>query len=387
MTDAVVKGKTLSEPADRPNSITAGLRVADVSKRFGRFQALDSVSFEVPPGKVCTLLGPSGCGKTTMLRLLAGLERPDSGQIEINSQVVSSDRLFVPPESRRIGFVFQSYALWPHMTVYDHVAYPLRAQRFPRAQVRGMVERTIELVGLTREARRFPSELSGGQQQRVALARALVVEPTVLLLDEPLSNLDAALRQQMRVELLELHRRVQVTAIYVTHDQTEAMALSDMVIVMDAGHIIESGAPRAIYDYPQTAHTASFVGSANLLEGVILTPEGRYFSVRLTDGTVVQATSSTKHLRGAQVTVAIKPEDVLLLGPEDQTRRQVGGHVLTSVYLGTHVLLRVSAAGQELRVNVDKSTLLSPGEQVVMHLPPDRSFIFARDALAAAGNK
>jgi iron(III) transport system ATP-binding protein len=359
------------------------VRVANIAKRFGRHEALKGVSFDVPRGTFCTLLGPSGCGKTTMLRLLAGLDRPDSGEIVINSRVVTSDRLFIPPESRRVGFVFQSYALWPHMTVYDHVAYPLRAQRFQRSGIRRAVMRTIDTVGLTNEVMRYPSELSGGQQQRVALARALVNEPTILLLDEPLSNLDARLREQMRLELHELHRRVGVTAIYVTHDQTEAMALSDMVIVMQSGRIIETGAPRAIYDRPRTTYAAAFVGSANLLSGVVI-KAGHTPSVRLADGTIIDGTSGSEAIsQGESVVVAIKPEDLALF-EAGETTQHVSGEVQTVTYLGAHVVLRVATLGQEIRVQLDKASLIASGETIALALRPDHVHVLPVSDLPTA---
>src|SRR5487761_1163298 len=226
------------------------IEVTGLRKAFGSTAAVDTISFTVPDGTFTTLLGPSGCGKTTTLRMLAGLERPDGGEIRIGDSVVfsSESKKFVPVESRNVGIVFQSYALWPHMNVFDHVAYPLRVRRKRPEDIRRRVRSALELVGLADHMDRYPSEVSGGQQQRVALARALVLDPAVLLLDEPLSNLDAALRTSMRAELSRLHRETGVTTVYVTHDQSEALNLSDQILLMQTGEIVERGSPTEIYE-------------------------------------------------------------------------------------------------------------------------------------------
>jgi iron(III) transport system ATP-binding protein len=248
------------------------LRVTGLKKQFeadrgASVAAVDNVSFEVETGKLLTLLGPSGCGKTTTLRSIAGLEEPDEGEIQIGSSVVFSAtrRFSLPPNRRRVGMVFQSYAIWPHMTVFQNVAYPLEGSGVPKREVRKRVEHVLALVGLEAFIERPAPLLSGGQQQRVALARALVAEPEVLLLDEPLSNLDAQLREQMRAELRALQQRVGLTAVYVTHDQIEALAISDVVAVMSAGRLIEFGPPHKIYDSPKTRFAAEFIGAGNVV--------------------------------------------------------------------------------------------------------------------------
>lgn len=243
----------------------------DVSKTFhtreGSVAAIDGLDFEVTAGQFFTLVGPSGCGKTTTMRMLAGLETPDSGRISINGETVfcSADRINVPTHRRKISMVFQSYAIWPHMTVFNNVAYPLRVKRVKKAEIAERVERVLDLVGMEAMGPRQATTLSGGQQQRVAAARALVADPQVLLLDEPLSNLDAQLRSHMRLELKDLQHRLGITTVYVTHDQQEALAMSDELCVMNRGTIAQRGTPADIYQYPTNRFTAEFIGSTNLL--------------------------------------------------------------------------------------------------------------------------
>jgi iron(III) transport system ATP-binding protein len=245
------------------------IEVRDLVVRYGEAAAVDGVSFTVGRGEHVTLLGPSGCGKTTTLRAIAGLETPSGGSIHINGQTMYSaaERRNVPTEKRAVSMVFQSYAVWPHMSVFDNVAYGLRVRKLPRADVAAQAERALDLVQMRQYAERSASLLSGGQQQRVALARAIAFSPSVLLFDEPLSNLDAKLRAEMRVELRELQRRLGVTSVYVTHDQEEALAISDRVIVMHVGGIEQIGTPEDIYHRPKTRFVADFVGSANLIAG------------------------------------------------------------------------------------------------------------------------
>src|SRR5579872_1593342 len=250
------------------------LHVTDLEKRFSMrdsdvVRALDGVTFTVPEGSLFTLLGASGSGKTTTLRSVAGLERPDAGLIEIGDVAVfdGSRALFVPPNKRDLGMVFQSYAIWPHMTVFDNVAFPLRVKRKGRAEIRDAVERTLTLMNMEHLAKRSATLLSGGQQQRLALARAIVGSPRLLLLDEPLSNLDAKLRERMRFELKRLQVETGITTVYVTHDQMEALALSDEIALMHEGRIVQQGSPAQIYHAPASAYVADFIGSTNLLQG------------------------------------------------------------------------------------------------------------------------
>jgi ABC-type Fe3+/spermidine/putrescine transport system ATPase subunit len=251
------------------------LKVQGLIKAFKEVRALDNVSFEFEKG-ILSFLGPSGCGKTTLLRSIAGLEVPDAGAISIADQVQTSveDGILVPPYARKIGFVFQNYALWPHMTVYSNVAFGLKLRKLKKEEINQKVLSALELVGLQGREERYPSQLSGGQQQRVALARSLALEPRLILLDEPLSNLDAKLREEMRVEIRKLIKKVGISALYVTHDQEEAFTISDAVIVMEAGKILQYAAPDDIYNHPAHSFVASFIGHAMLMDAKIVTVEG-----------------------------------------------------------------------------------------------------------------
>jgi iron(III) transport system ATP-binding protein len=289
--------------------VVGRIEVRDLVVRYGDAAAVDGVSFTVGRGEHVTLLGPSGCGKTTTLRAIAGLETPTAGSIHINGQTMYSaaERRNVPTEKRAVSMVFQSYAVWPHMSVFDNVAYGLRVRKLPRAEVAAQAERALDLVQMRQYAERSASLLSGGQQQRVALARAIAFSPSVLLFDEPLSNLDAKLRAEMRVELRELQRRLGVTSVYVTHDQEEALAISDRVIVMHVGGIEQIGTPEDIYHRPKTRFVADFVGSANLIAGRIAgTADGNgHIRFESTGGLMLEACAAHRP-RGNEDTVAVR---------------------------------------------------------------------------------
>ena len=252
----------------------AFIEISAISKSFGSFQALHDISLSVAEQEFVTFLGPSGCGKTTMLRTLAGFHAPDSGTIHVADRLMSSPQAIVQPEMRRMGMVFQNYAVWPHMSVFDNVAFGLSVTRVPRAEIGTRVARMLEAVGLQGLERRHPGQLSGGQLQRVALARSLVVEPSILLLDEPLSNLDAKLRERMRAEIKTLQRRTGITFIYVTHDQAEALALSDRIVVFNKGVVQQVGTPRDVYERPANLFVADFMGLVNKLSGTIVGRNG-----------------------------------------------------------------------------------------------------------------
>src|SRR5438067_4317000 len=290
-----------------------GLCTDYLGERGQAIRATNDVSFDVPPGKLFTLLGPSGCGTTTTLRSIAGLERPRPGEIAVGGELVFSSQknLFVPPNARGLGMVFQSYAIWPHMTVYENAAFPLRVGRrkFSRREIDERVNRVLATVDLSEMAQREATKLSGGQQQRLALARALVMEPRLLLLDEPLSNLDAKLRERMRFELKRLQRELGVTTVYVTHDQAEALALSHEVAVMNEGRIVQIGSPRAIYERPKNRFVAEFIGSSNFLEAIVLGADNRpgLWRVRASFGDLV-AQSERVLAPGASVTLSVRPE-------------------------------------------------------------------------------
>ena len=243
------------------------LKLSGVSKRYGDFFAVDSIDLELQNGEFVSLLGPSGCGKTTTLRMIAGFVDPTAGIIEMDGQVLSSPAGWIPPDRRQMSMIFQSYAIWPNMTVQQNVAFGLELRRMPNAEVKRRVGEMLEVVHMNHLADRYPAELSGGQQQRVALARAIVIRPSVLLLDEPLSNLDATLREEMRFEIRRLHDEFRVTTVYVTHDQAEAMVTSDRIAVMNHGRIEQVDHPRALYNKPTTRFVAGFIGRTNFIEG------------------------------------------------------------------------------------------------------------------------
>ena len=326
-------------------SSTVGVRISGLSKSYGNVLAVDDITLDVPAGEFVTLLGPSGCGKTTTLRSIAGLEEPDVGTIEIGDQVVFDAGATVPVHERRLGMVFQSYAVWPHMTVRANVRFPLRMQGTPRAKQKAIVNETLERVGLAEFADRYPGELSGGQQQRVALARALASQPAVILYDEPLSNLDAALREQMRMELRALHRNLGTTAIYVTHDQQEALVLSDRVCLMNDGKIVQIGTPSEIYESPSGTFASDFLGTSNLWE--VASVDGD--AVTLRAGQVVFASGPGRPGPGEPVEacrVAVRPHQVRLstedAPAEDDARNRFTGEVRDATYLGDRIRYSVA---------------------------------------------
>src|SRR3954471_14617763 len=289
----------------------AKLSVEDLVVAYGSVKAVRNVTFTVEDGEFVSLLGPSGCGKTTTLRCIAGLEESSAGTIRIGEEIVAADGRDVPPERRGINMVFQSYAVWPHMTVFENVAYGLRTRRESAATIDARVSETLNIVGLEGYASRYGTELSGGQQQRVALARAVVTSPRLLLIDEPLSNLDAGLRDRMRFELVELQRRLGQTSLYVTHDQSEAMLMSDRIILMKDGEMIQSGSPRDLYDRPATRFAAEFIGNANILEGAVVHSGDRGCAiVALTDGVTVEGRFSwpERMRRSGSVLVCVRAE-------------------------------------------------------------------------------
>src|SRR6202000_3434082 len=336
----------------------SGVWLKKVSRHFGDFIAVDDVDLRVAQGEFVTLLGPSGCGKTTTLRMVAGLEQNTGGRISIDSEVVSdaASRLFVPSERRRLGMVFQSYAIWPHMTVFENVAYPLRVRRRPAAEIRDLVMKTLRLVEMENFAERPAPALSGGQQQRVAIARALVFEPKVLLLDEPLSNLDAKLRLQMGDEFRSIQKRLGMTTLYVTHDQAEAMALSDRVVVMDRGRIQQVGAPEEIYRYPANRTVAGFFGAPNLLTASVEAC-ARIDGARLRldvagRGWRGQCEAAAEVPAGRAVTVMVRPEDISISpGGADDGGLRWSGRIAHTIFRGATRSIFVET--EQGRLNVD----------------------------------
>jgi len=346
----------------------------NVSRAFDKVLAVDRINLKVEAGEFVTLLGPSGCGKTTTLRMIAGLEENTIGRITIGDKVVSDAErsLFVAAERRRLGMVFQSYAIWPHMTVFDNVAYPLRIRRRPAAEIRERVLATLALVEMEKFAARPAPALSGGQQQRVAIARALVFEPEVLLLDEPLSNLDARLRTQMGDEFRKLQRRLGITSLYVTHDQEEAMALSDRVVVMEAGRILQVGTPEEIYQRPKSRSVAAFFGSPNLLDAEVTACQPA------NDGTFHldvsgqdwrgRCAAPSRVAPGARVGVLVRPESIALGGNGNLPRDALSwtGRVKEMVFRGSHRSIQVETSSQILRVEAPSQYSVAVGEAVTL---------------------
>ena len=320
-------------------SVASSVRFERVSKAFGSVVAVREVSFEIEAGNLVTLLGPSGCGKTTTLRMIAGLELPSSGRISIGAQEVTH----LPATSRDVAMVFQSYALFPHMSVIENVAYGLTVSGMRRADAHGRAEQALALVGLAGFGSRLPSELSGGQQQRVAVARAVVLEPQVLLFDEPLSNLDAKLRRHVREEIRDLQRQLGITAVYVTHDQAEALAISDRVIVMSNAAIAQEGSPRELYEEPADRFVADFIGDANIVEVEIVAVAGDAAEVRLGTATIRLA---RRNLAPGAALLAIRPASLLLSA--SAADGVLEGEVLKASYLGSHVEYEVATPIGEL---------------------------------------
>ena len=321
----------------------ASVNIQSVTKAFGPAVVLDKFDATFKNGEFITLLGPSGCGKTTMLRIIAGFEKPTDGTVLFDEKVVSSGKVFLPPEKRDIGMVFQSYAVWPHMTVYDNVAYPLQIKKVDKAEIKKKVDHVLAAVHLTQYAERIPSQLSGGQQQRVALARALVASPALLLLDEPLSNLDAKLRESMRFEIKEIQKEYGITVVYVTHDQTEAMAMSDRIVVINRGVIQQIGTPKQIYMEPANPFVADFVGKIEFLEGEV---KG--------DAIVLDGCGQKLPYDGplsGKVLVGIRPEQLRFAR---EGEGELIGVIKSHFYLGNENDCRVElGAGKEVRIIAD----------------------------------
>jgi spermidine/putrescine transport system ATP-binding protein len=321
------------------------LEIRNVTRRFGDFTAVDRVSLTIEAGEFFTLLGPSGCGKTTLLRMIAGFDLPDDGSILLNG----TDLANRPPEDRPVRTVFQSYALFPHMTVEGNVAFPLKMAKTPSSQIAAKVAEALEDVRLTGFGKRYPHELSGGQKQRVAIARALVTHPTVLLLDEPLAALDAKLREDMQIELINLQKEVGITFVYVTHDQTEALALSHRIAVMNAGHVEQEDEPSRIYGFPRTRFVADFIGHCNLLSGPVTANAGGIVTIDVPGLGPVRVAVDTALGVGSPGTVALRPEKIRIgtAAPADTPANQYGGTVAEMLYMGDVTVYIVDTPGGE----------------------------------------
>jgi iron(III) transport system ATP-binding protein len=349
-------------------------------------KAAQDVTFDVADGKFFTLLGPSGCGKTTTLRSIAGLERPVSGEIVVDGLTVfsSRQRVFLPPNKRRFGMVFQSYAIWPHMNVFQNVSFPLEVAegRLPKEEIRARVMRVLAAVALDHLAEREATKLSGGQQQRLALARALVMEPKLLLLDEPLSNLDAKLREKMRFELKRMQSEFKITTIYVTHDQSEALALSDEIAVMNEGRIVQLARPREIYERPLTKFVADFIGTTNFLDGKVIGGGAgeTFWSVDTRIG-VLKVRSERPLPLGSSISVSIRPEDVHLSDAERpaESVNSTEAMIEQVVFLGEHMDLKLRLGEQEILARGHPSMNAAPGRRIHMWLNPDKCIAVAAE--------
>jgi len=350
------------------------LEIQNVTRRFGSFTAVDQVSLAIETGEFFTLLGPSGCGKTTLLRMIAGFDLPDGGSILLEG----TDLVDLPPERRPVRTVFQSYALFPHMSVEKNIAFPLVMAKTAPGEVAGKVEAALEDVRLTGFGKRFPHELSGGQKQRVAIGRALITHPRVLLLDEPLAALDAKLREEMQIELINLQKEVGITFVYVTHDQTEALALSHRIAVMNAGRVEQVDTPSRIYSFPRTRFVADFIGTCNLLDGSVSARADGLVSIDVSGlGKVVVDDDGAK--AGSSGSIALRPEKIRIAAPatESAWANRFEGHVTDLLYLGDVTVYKVSTAGgaklEALMANSSAGTtrFFEVGDGVSLSWPAD----------------
>ena len=342
--------------------MSTNLSIRRLYKSYGPVVAVHGVDLEIQEGELVVLLGPSGCGKTTTLRCIAGLEDITDGQILMGDTIVSQKGRSLPPERREIGMVFQSYAIWPHMTVTENVAFGLKLKKLPQSEIKSKVDAALELVGLTGYSGRHVSQLSGGQQQRVALARAMALEPRILLFDEPLSNLDAKLREKMRFELRQIQQRLGITSVYVTHDQQEAMVIADRIVLMRNGVIEQMGTPTDLYHKPRTRFAAEFVGLANIYEA-----NARGSEVQIDGGPVLTAASGPS----GQVEVIFRPEQVRVSESEPEGANAFRAKVKESYFLGNVTDLMLTVEGIDIRAQLSPAKLYAPGSDLWVQIPPE----------------
>ena len=345
------------------------LELNGLTKRYGALTVVNDISLAIEKGQLVCLLGPSGCGKTTTLRLIAGFLEPSAGEIRVGDARVSHPEHTEPPERRKMSMIFQSYALWPHMTVFENIAYGLRLRGLAKSEIQQRADTILTATKLTSLADRYPGNLSGGQQQRVSLARALVIEPEILLLDEPLSNLDANLREEMRFEIRRLHDKYRYTTVYVTHDQSEAMTTADVIVVMNQGLIEQAGSPEEIYQRPRTEFVAKFIGSANILKG----RWDRQNSVECAEGIVLRCGSGDFAAVG-NTAVSIRHHDIQMAAvkPDMAGPNWVQGTVTRQVYLGSNRDYLVTLSGGEtIRVITPVSVMAEQGSTTWLYFPPE----------------
>ena len=346
----------------------ASVELRDLTKRYGEVAVVDNISLTIDHGHLVCLLGPSGCGKTTTLRLIAGFVEPSAGEIRVGDKLVSSPVQTLPPERRNMSMIFQSYALWPHMTVEENIVYGLKLRKLERAVIGKKLDAILSTTKLAPLAQRYPGELSGGQQQRVALARALIVEPETLLLDEPLSNLDANLREEMRFEVRRLHDAYRYTTVYVTHDQSEAMTTADLIAVMNAGKIEQAGTPEDIYDRPRSEFVARFIGASNVIKGI-----GRDAAHVEFAGVALRCVGEPVKT-GAATAVSVRPHDIAISAARPaQAENVVPATVTRQVFLGDSRDYMVEVAGgTQMRVVTAAGDNIPQGSAVWLHLPAER---------------
>jgi ABC-type Fe3+/spermidine/putrescine transport system ATPase subunit len=359
----------------------AFIEIQNLFKRFKDVVAINRIQLEIEKGEMLTLLGPSGCGKTTTLRCVAGLEKPEEGDIIIDGQPMLSQG-FVPPAKRGIGMVFQNYAVWPHMKVFSNIVYGLKLQKIPKPKIREQAKQVLELVGLTGLEDRYPAQLSGGQQQRVALARALVTNPKVLLLDEPLSNLDAKLREELRFEIKSLVRRMDITAVYVTHDQAEAMVISDRIAVMDAGNVVQIGNPQDIYKRPANRFVADFIGTMNFMPGEVVEVLDDRNTVAVktefSEKMICATSDGAAAAPGTKVYASIRPEDVEVFTERPQAAENVyKGKIVHKAYLGNFLFFFISVNDTMIRVQVPYNLPQEEGQELYLFLDPKKCMILS----------
>jgi len=348
------------------------LKVKNLSKNFGKVKAVQDVTFEATEGKVLSLLGPSGCGKTTTLRCIAGFENPDQGEIYLDNRKITP----FPPEKRGIGMVFQNYALWPHMTVYGNLAFGLQIKKVPKPEIDKRIKIVLSMVQLDGYESRYPRQMSGGQQQRIAMARALVFEPEIMLLDEPLSNLDAKLREEMRFEFTELQRKLGITAIYVTHDQAEALVISDKIVILNHGKIVQSGSPKEIYSNPKNKFVAGFIAVSTFIDGSVDSfLEGKKnVVVKSDDGFIINGTNDNLSI-GQRVSVVMRMNTIKFIQNESKVEKNkvniFRGKIIQSSYLGENIDYKIKLGKWEVRTSVEAKYDFKLGDAVTFYLSPE----------------
>jgi iron(III) transport system ATP-binding protein len=358
----------------------AFIEIKNLFKQYKKVTAVNRINLEVNKGELLTLLGPSGCGKTTTLRCIAGLEKPEDGDIIIDGNSMISQS-FVQPSKRGIGMMFQNYAVWPHMKVYSNIVYGLKLQKISKQDIKKKAKDVLELVGLQGLEDRYPGQLSGGQQQRVALARALIRNPKVLLLDEPLSNLDAKLREKMRFEIKSLVKRMGITSVYVTHDQAEAMVISDRVVVMEKGNIVQTGSPQEIYQKPASRFVADFIGAMNFLPGEVIEAvsgtDKVYMRTEFGGRLLCSSTDSVLTAPGRKVYASIRPEDVeVVLSEPVQARDNIfRGTIENKAYLGNFLFLFIKINDTVIRVQAPHLLSLEEGKEINFSINPEKCMV------------